>query len=265
MIPFEHGSPADSPMTAWPRSCVSNDMQRPNDSSPVRRHLGSMFLLTFLIASQVRAANLTTPAPPAVIAFGRYVALQGQRDPFANSEPVAVLIEASLPELYKSAALVAVRTPGEDVLQVLRVAGDGTVLSEVVERYLSLRQRIDGLSTASSAITPANYKFHFGGEVKTGGSTAYMFDVCPKKRRPGLLSGQLWMDSATGQEVMLSGNLSDMLAPGNRVDVVRETEVINGVVAARVTHLRFVVPRLGPAEVVVTEASPKFLALSPVE
>ena len=73
------------------------------------------------------------------------------------------------------------------------------------------------------------------------------------------------MDSATGQEVMVAGYLSDIPAAGGRVDVVRETHVIDGFVAARVTHLRFAVPRLGRAEVVVTEASPKFLPLSRVE
>jgi hypothetical protein len=242
-------------------------MQPSNDSSSVRRHAGSVFLLTLLFGLQAHAANLPAPNPypSADIAFARYIALQGQRDPFANSEPMAVLIETSLPDLYKSAAVVAIRRQGESQPQVLQVLGDGTVLSEVVDRYLSLRQQIDQLPAASNAITPANYKFHFGGEVKTGRATAYIYDVCPKKRRPGLLSGQLWMDSATGQEIMVSGYLPDVLAPASRIDVVRETQVIDGSVVARVTHLRFAVPRLGRAEVVVTEATPKFLALFPVE
>ncbi len=261
------GSRAFAAVTVWPEICVNNCMQRLIDPSPVRLHSWTAFLLTLLMASYGRAAKLpiSDPYTSADMAFARYVDLQGQRDPFANSEPVVVMIEASLPGLYKSAAVVAIRQQGADELQVLQLAGDGTVLAEVLDRYFTIREQIDGLPADSIAITPANYKFHFGGQVNMGGATAYVYDVVPKKKRPGLLSGQLWMESGTGREVMLAGYLSDMSAARGRVDVVRETRMINGAVAGRVTHVAFTLPRLGRAEVVVTEAPPKFLALPPVE
>ena len=246
---------------------VSLGMKSSNNSSPVRRHVWNVLLLTLLIAAHARAADLSLPTSYArpYVAFGRYVALQGQGDAFATSEPVVVLIEASLPGLYKSAALVAVRPQGEgerNGLQVLQLAGDGTVVTEVIERYVALRQQFDRLPLASIAITPANYKFHFGGEVKTGGAAAYVYDVTPKKGRTGLLSGHVWMDSDTGHEVMLAGYVAEMPAAGGRVNIVRETQVIGGSVVGRVTHLAFALPRLGRAEVVITEAVLKLAPLT---
>jgi hypothetical protein len=61
------------------------------------------------------------------------------------------------------------------------------------------------------------------------------------------------MDAETGDEVMLSGHLMDLPTSGGRVDVVRNTELINGSAFARVTHVSFTVPLLGRAEVVITE------------
>jgi hypothetical protein len=189
------------------------------------------------------------------MAFARYVVSQ-ERDPFPKSGPVLTLIEASLPELYKSAALVAVRGPAENArseLQVLQLAGDETVAAEVIDRYFTLRQKLDQLPMASIAVMPANYKFHFGGEVRTGGGAAYIYDVTPKKKRPGLVSGQLWIDAATGRELLLSGHLSDIPATAGLVDVVRETTLMNGSPIARVTHVAFTIPRLGRAELAITE------------
>ena len=209
------------------------------------------------IGPSARAADVSVLMndPSRELAFARYVTSHVERDPFKQSGPVGVFIEASLPELYKSAAMLAVRRQGEDKrseLEVLQIAGDGTVADEVIERYFALRQEVDILPRSSVAITPSNYKFHYSGEVRTGGAAAYVYDITPRKNRPGLLQGKIWMDAGTGDEVMLSGHLMDLPASGGRVDVVRDTKLMNGSFA-RVTHVGFTVPLLGRAEVVITE------------
>jgi hypothetical protein len=194
--------------------------------------------------------------PSRELAFARYTTSHVERDPFTQSGPVAVFFEASLPELYKSAAVVAVRRQGEDErseLNVLQVAGDGTVADEVIERYFALRQEVDILTRSSVAIIPSNCKFHYAGEVRTDGAAAYVYDITPKKNRPGLPQGKLWMDAQTGDEVMLSGHLTDLPASGGRVDVVRDTKLMNGSAFARATNVGFTVPLIGRAEVVITE------------
>ena len=233
----------------------------PFDSSPLRRLSGSVLLLILCIRPIARAADVSIQVGGSArdLAFARYIAAHGQRDPFATAGPVGVFIEASLPELYKSAALLAVRGQGEydrGQLDVLQIAGDGTVVEEVMERYFALRQQCAAQPLSSLAITPDNYKFHFAGELKTGDGAAYVYDITPKKNRRGLVVGQLWMDSETGREVMLSGHYVDTSAAGGRVDVVRDTTLVNGSAFARITHVSFAVPLLGRAEVVVTEVVP---------
>jgi len=227
-------------------------------SGPGRRHVCSAFLLILFMGSNARGAGGSIPARgfSRDLAFARYVTSQEQRDTFSKSATVGILIEASLPDLYKSAALLAVRTQpenGQSELHFLQIAGDGTVAEEVIDRYFVLCEQIDELPLSSIAITPANYKFHFAGEVKTGAGKAYVYDITPKKNQPGLVAGQLWMDSDTGHEVMLAGHLLHISAMGRRVDIVRDTEVINGCVCGRITHVTFALPRLGRAQLVIRE------------
>jgi hypothetical protein len=61
------------------------------------------------------------------------------------------------------------------------------------------------------------------------------------------------MDSQTGNEVMLSGHLMNSPASEGRVEVVRDTQLMNGCAMVRITHVSFTVPLLGRAEVVITE------------
>ena len=213
-------------------------MQPPLAHSQARRHIWTVFLLIVSIGPSARAADVAVAVngPSRELAFARYITSHLERDPFKQSGPVGVFIEASLPELYKSAVLLAVRRQGEDKrseIDVLQTAGDGTVADEVIQRYFALRQEVDILPLSSVSITPSNYKFHYAGEVKTGGATAYVYDITPRKNRPGLLLGKIWMDAGTGNEVMLSGHLMDLAASGGRVDVVRDTKLMNGSACAR--------------------------------
>ena len=211
-----------------------------------------------LAGSHAPAADLNIPTsgPSRELSFAQYIASTTEGDRLTKSGPVGIVIEASLPELYKSAGLVAVRTqrenePGE--VKVLLIAGDGTVADEVIDRVFAINRQIQSLPLSSVAITPTNYKFHFAGEVKTGNSSAYIYDIAPKKNGPGLFSGHLWMDAGCGQEVTLTGYWKDTSASGGRVDVVRDTKLMNGAPFARVTHVVFVIPLLGRAEVTITE------------
>ena len=235
-----------------------NGMHHPSIFSRPRRRLWSVLVLIVSIGPVTHAAEVSVlmSAPSRELAFARYATSHVDRDPFKQSGPVGVFIEACLPEHYKSAALLAVRKQGEDKrseIHVLQIAGDGTVADEVTDRYFALRQEVDILPLSAVAVTPSNYKFHYAGEVRTGGAVAYVYDITPKKSLPGLLQGKIWIDAGTGDEVMLSGRLMASHASGGRVDVVRDTNLINGSAFARVTHVGFTVPLLGRAEVVITE------------
>ena len=223
---------------------------------PARPLTWTALLLILSLGPEARAAGgaIQICCSPRDLAFARYVTSQQQRGPFPAAGPIAISIEASLPDLYKAASLVAVYTPGGNQggeLRVLQIAGDGTVGEEVIDRYFALRERFDALP--SLAVTPANYKFHFAGEVKAGDATAYIYNVRPKKNRPGAVAGQLWMDSGSGREILLAGHLSDVPATVKRIDIVRDTKLLNGSAYGRVTHVAFSIPHLGRAELEITE------------
>lgn len=248
-----------TPIYIWSQSCDTNNMKPTIESFPAR-FAWSVLLLILFTGPAARAAKVPIVASDRSreVAFARYITSYGERDAFANSGPVGVLIEASLPKLYKEAALVAIRMHGEHggpALQVLQMAGDATVTAEVIERYLAIQQQLDLLPHSSVIIAPSNYNFHFAGEVKTGDTLAYIYDIAPKKKRPGLVSGQLWIDSGTGHEVMLSGHMLDPAAASGRVGFVRDTKLINGSACGRITHVTFEIPLLGRAEVSITEVN----------
>jgi len=243
-------------VSVWLQTCARNGMDALISHS--RRHSWSVLLLTMCIAPTTLPAadSMAMAGYSRGLAFARYVALQEQRDPFVRAQSSGVVVEASLPDLYKSAGLLAVRKRGANhrsQLQILQLTGDGTVAEEVINRYFTVREQMEGLALSSRAITPTNYKFHFAREVRTSGGVAYVYDITPKKKGLGLVSGQIWMDSETGQEITLTGHINQAPLIRGRIDIVQETTEINGALSARTTHLAFLLPRLGRAELVTTE------------
>jgi len=214
-------------------------------------------VLVLFMIQHLPASNLLerSQSRPDSVAFARYIASLEQPDPFTEGGPVALLIESSLPHLYKGSELLAVRRMGENERSeygIVGLVGDGAALDEVTMRYFALQKGIENLPLYSIQISPENYTFRLRGEVKTGIGSAYVYDITPRKRRPGLFKGQIWIEAGTGAEVLISGRLEDAPSIGSSVDFVRETK-LDGPGYARVTHLSFTVPLLGRSELVVTE------------
>ena len=196
------------------------------------------------------------PASSAGLAFARYIASVQQRDPFTESGPVAVEIEASLPGLYKETRFLAIRETGESErseYQVLDIEGDAIVAQEVIARYLTAEAQLSDLPASSVAITPENYKFKYKGEIGTGSALAYVYWITPKKKRDGLLQGQLWINSETGAAILQAGQLvkSPSRLPG-KIEVVRSTQLLDGNPKVRSTHVT-IETRAGRGDLTITE------------
>ena len=197
---------------------------------------------------------MVTPPPPAAMALERFIAEQ----PAHNPTPVETIeIEASLPKLNKNGRLRAIRqnlSAHQLEYQVLEVSGDSMVNHELIARYLSADKRATELSTASTAITPANYKFRYLGSIQLQDDLTYMFRIIPHKKKQGLINGILWLDGDTGIAVRLSGylvkNPSIFL---KRVNVTRENCLRDGIVEVRITHLLLDTRLVGSARLVVVE------------
>lgn len=231
---------------------------KPRKCSDHKARSGVVALILLSIPSSFAAENSISPLPsgPAV-AFARYISSIQQRNPFTEAGPVLVEIDASLPALYKQAWLLAVRRTNESEkaeYAVLDMAGDAIVMQEVVARYLEIAEPIEDLPFSSTAITPANYKFRYLGEIGKAGAAAHRFQVTPRRKRQGLLQGELWIDAASGTEVLHTGGLiTPQSRSGEHVHIVRDTSIIDGCPMFRVSHVSIDTARVGRGELTITE------------
>ncbi len=235
---------------------LSFKVRSQTDLGGICRFLGVLAIgLVMIRRLPAHDLSVTLASSPQSVAFARYVASLEGRDPFTESGPVAVLIQASAPELYKESALLAIRQAGDNERSeyvIAGIEGDGAFVEEVTARYFKLQEQIENLPKSSVLITPENYKFRFRGELKTGTGGAYVYDITPRKRRPGLFKGQIWIEAVTGAELLVSGRFTVAPSSTDSISFVRETNLdTSGYV--RVTHLSFAVPLLGRSELIVEE------------
>lgn len=222
--------------------------------------LGLIVVLALLAPAQTRAAEIRTVAAPAAasnqaaaMAFARYLAGHVQT---ANWNAEAIEVDACLPGMKKQGRLLAVRRLllGKPEYEVLEIAGDKTVRQQVILRYLSAETQAAAVPAYLVAITPANYSFRYNGQVEIADAKAYSFSIKPRKKREGLIRGELWIDAATGAVLRQSGYL--VKNPSifvKRVTVTRVTEVREGFAEERITHLSIDTRLIGRAELIIHE------------
>jgi hypothetical protein len=219
------------------------------------RFLGLAALLVPQYAHSASRA-VARPASAQSVAFARYIESTLLPSPFGESEPVMVEVNASLPALYKKSSLLAVRMIGSsegNEYQLLAVEGDATVTQEVIAPYLSVEGLIETLPVSAVAITPANYKFHYMGELGSTPVSTYVFRITPKKKRDGMIEGELWIDSITGVGVLQKGYFVKTPRSFGSIRLVRDTRLLNGVPCVRVTHVTIETRLAGRGELTITE------------
>jgi hypothetical protein len=144
-----------------------------------------------------------------------------------------VEIAAAIPKLKKQGKLHALRritALGRITYEKLRFEGDGTVKSQVINRYLSAEAEAQEEPGASVAVTPENYNFKYKGRKQLDGRDVYEFQVTPKRKRQGLFRGEVSIDALTFLRVRESGYL--VKSPSvflKRVAFVRKYEIRNGI------------------------------------
>jgi len=217
--------------------------------------------LALLIPASALALDLTLAAPASAeaLAFSRYIASIHRPDQFAESGPVAVAVEASLPGLSKESRLLAIRLTGESErseYHVLQSDGDAAVRA-VIAPYLAAHEQVEDLPVSSVLITPANYKFRYQGEVATEGAPAHAFGIVPKKTSDGLVRGELWIDSVTGVAVLQSGRLVKTSSSViRRIELVRDTKLVGGHASVRITRVAIERQLSGRGYLTITEFRP---------
>jgi hypothetical protein len=148
-----------------------------------------------------------------------------------------VEIAAALPKLKKQGKLYALRhitALGHITYEMLRFEGDGTVKSQVINRYLAAEAEAQEEPGASVAVTPENYNFKYKGRKQLDGRDVHEFQVTPRRKRQGLFKGEIWIDAQTFLRVQESGYL--VKSPSlflKKVAFVRKYEIRNGISVPR--------------------------------
>jgi hypothetical protein len=154
-----------------------------------------------------------------------------------------------VPKLQKSARVEAIRrwTDGKREYQFVAIEGDRVVRNEMIARYFAMDT---DKAPLAAPITKSNYKFRF---VRTDGAVS-VFQITPRKKRKGMIAGEMWIDNDTGLVTHLSGRLvknpSMML---RHVGISQEMEIRHGVTFARETHLLIDTRFTGSAELTIRE------------
>ena len=211
---------------------------------------------------EVSAERLTVYESVPALAFGKYLATLQERNLFTESGPVGMEIEASLPGLAKEGRMLAIRHTGateRSEYNVIRFDGDSTVKRQVIARYLAAQEQAEALPYSTVAVTPANYRFRYLGSVENSslannGTTVCIFKIVPKKKRAGLIRGQIWIDPGTGIAVHEAGRF--VKRPSifiRRIEVTRDTNLREGLPYTRVTHVAIETRLVGSAELTITE------------
>jgi len=212
-------------------------------------------VLSLLLPATVWADNENVPSPDVVLS--RHIAFGERSNARVDGETVVIDIEAELPKLAKTGRLQAIRrlVPfGRPEYQVLESEGDRTVRQQVIARYLSADAQSRSLPSSTVAVTPANYKFRFLGVIGAAPTRTYVFRITPKKKRVGLMEGELWIDATTGMAVHQSGRL--VKQPSlfiRRVDFTQDTDLRDGAPYLRITRLAIETRLVGRAELTIKE------------
>ena len=194
--------------------------------------------------------------PAASLALERYLARAANDAPWSEPNTVLLEIYASLPKLAERGNLRAIRHWSERQTpdyQVICIEGDATVKQQVIARYLTAEKKAATIPASSIAVTLANYKFRY--LASSAEAPLYAFRITPRRKRTGLIKGELWIDGATGLVVHEAGYL--VKKPSifiRRLRITRDISVREGVPYLRTTHLEVDVRFAGRAELTIIES-----------
>jgi hypothetical protein len=179
---------------------------------------------------------------------------QEQRHQLSEYSDTTV-IRADLPDTSQSGEYELRRryvAPKTLEFKPVRFSGDNFVKTNVIIRVL--QSEVDHVTkdeAAQMAIDEANYKFKHKYTVSDAdGHVSYVYDVKPRKKRPGLFKGRIWVDAPSGVLRRVEGTL--VKSPSffiKRLEFVQEYEQVDGFVLPTHLHSESKVRVLGRAVV----------------
>jgi len=206
-----------------------------------------LFALAFA-GTMIFPANALSAEHDGSAVLERYAAALVEKS-VLDTMPESVVVEASMPKLEKQARVEAVGrwTDGKKRYRFTSSEGDSFVRNEMIARYFAIEMESAPVATA---ITKSNYKFRFVGRREN----ISIFQITPRKKRLGMIEGELWIETETGLVTHLSGRMvksPSILLRG--IAISQEMEIRDGVTLARETHLHIDTRFTGIAELTIRE------------
>jgi len=213
-------------------------------SSAFRTAVAALIFTTALLSPATASAEKLYDAGAVLERYS--VALT---DKGLDTATVDVEIEATVPRFQKTARVAAIRSwaDGKRDYQFVAIEGDRLVRNEMIARYFAIDSEKAPLA---APITKSNYKFRF---VSNKGTTT-VFQITPRRKRKGMISGEMWIDNESGLVTHLAGRMvKNPSVMVRRVGISQEMEVRNGATVARETHLDLDTRFTGRAELTIRE------------
>jgi hypothetical protein len=145
----------------------------------------------------------------------------------------ATLVRAELPRSSQHGELKLERhysVPRTLTFKALHFVGDGFVKTNVIARLLQSEvDHVQKDDPALTALRPENYKFSAKGTTQFEGRVFHVYQVKPRKKRPGLFKGHIYLDASTGSLVRAEGRV--IKSPSifvKKIDFVQEYAEIGG-------------------------------------
>jgi hypothetical protein len=202
----------------------------------MRPHYQALIFCLLLLPSGLRAqspasaANFLQPAfpaglygegpalpPPSLPRMAPELAMQAfqQRSARQNTElagySATTLIRAELPQTSQHGEYELRRrysAPRSLQFKAVRFVGDNFVKSNIITRLLQSEvDHVEKDDSASTALSPLNYKFSYKGTNSLEGRVAHVYQVKPRKKRSGLFKGRIYLDVHTGSLLRAEGSL----------------------------------------------------------
>ena len=90
----------------------------------------------------------------------------------------------------------------------IKFVGDTFVKTNVITKLLQSEvDHVEKGEGSSVAITEQNYKFNYKGSEQVNGAPVYIYQVKPRKKRPGLFKGKILLDAYSGRILRAEGSL----------------------------------------------------------
>ena len=180
----------------------------------------------------------------------------------------ATVIRAELPRSSQHGELDLERhysVPRTLTFKAMHFVGDGFVKTNVIARLL--QSEVDHIQKDDPSVTalrPENYKFSHKSTTQIADHVVHVYQVKPRKKRPGLFKGHIYLDASTGSLVRAEGRV--VKSPSifvNKIDFVQEYAEVNGFTLPTHIHTEAKAALVGRTVVDIVNSDCQPVLLSP--